>query len=137
MGNYDTKREDDEYGILHVKYETGSMFYYVYDSQVLLDWVVEPIDETNRSGAIRVDLPEGYFAYKNHLYSIEDAKNTEWYIKPEERQFAVVLTEKNVLMGKAKYMLHVARRVDQHVWHGKNFPRHRMLSITTGRKEDR
>lgn len=126
-----------EYGILHVKYETGSMFYYMYDSQTLLDWVVEPVDVSNRSGAIRVELPEGFFAYKNVLYSVDNAKETEWFIAPEKRQYAVVLTEQNILMGKAKYMLHVATKITANEYHDKNFPRHRILTITTGRKEDR
>ena len=128
---------DDKYGILHVKYETGSMFYYTYNSQALLDWVLEPVDVSERKGAIEVPLPEGFFAFKNVLYSMEDADTTEWFIAPEKRQFSVVLTEQNILMGKAKYMLNVAKRITETDYHNYNFPRHRIFSITTGRKQDR
>lgn len=129
--------KDDEYGILHVKYETGSMFYYTYNSQVLLDWVLEPVDVSNRKGAIEVPLPEGFFAYKNVLYSMDDAKSTERFIAPEKRQYSVVLTGQNILMGKAKYMLNVATKITADEYHNKEFSRHRVFSITTGRKQDR
>lgn len=121
------------YGFNTIDVVTGEVRYSLYDSQVLLDWILEPVPEECfwRNGSIHVELPEGFFSRNNILYT--DLDNVRDY----GSKTSLILGGADPLRAKAKSIVSITYVVDRETFKAACLPDYRSFYLTNTKVKNR